>query len=417
MQRRNSRSVLLSMMTAACIVATAGAAAAAGTKVASPGAPTGDLRAFMHGIGVAAGPGDTMYVFFSSSGSPPRGPGRDGNWSHDVYVSSWSPSQATLSKPKIFIERPEAQEPVSIAQNDDGNIMVTFEDGWNAPNEVSQRYGVYSRMLSPIQAYPIDVKSGGHSGHAAAVGSRFVVFYSDDWVDGKGVDNLGTGNGVYVKTYDANGNLLQAIPVAPRVREWWPMIAASTKRALLIWQQYVEGETYARLKMATFDPADGKLGEIRTIATRLRYYTYGATYVPAIDRFLIAGTSAGHGFVQLIDENGATDATLACMPATVREAGIAVIGNKAFLPSQDGRLLQLTLGASSIKLTATQRSPLKWWYMGSLGLVRSSTQLHWISLSPFGLQEADFDLSLRRNATASDLCERPGQTNASANSP
>lgn len=37
------------------------------------------------------------------------------------------------------------------------------------------------------------------------------------------------------------------------------------------------------------------------------------------------------------------------MPASVREAGIAVIGDRAFTPSQDGRLLHLRLTATSIE--------------------------------------------------------------------
>ncbi|WP_254699813.1 hypothetical protein [Trinickia violacea] len=126
--------------------------------------PQGDLRAYMHGIGAASDGHGGTYVFFSSSGLPPRGAGRDGNWTHDVYVAHWSPERAKLAKPRVFIHRPEAQEPVSIAQSSTGNIMVTFEDGWNTADEVSQRYGVYSRLLGPVRPYPIDVKAGGRSG-------------------------------------------------------------------------------------------------------------------------------------------------------------------------------------------------------------------------------------------------------------
>jgi hypothetical protein len=306
----------------------------------------------------------------------------------------------------VFISRPEAQEPVSVAQNDGGRVMVTFEDGWNTPNEVSQRYGVYTSSLRSVRPYPVDVLSGGHSGHAAAVGSRFVVFYSNDWINGGGVDNLGTGNGVYAKIYDGDGALVQAVDVAPRAREWWPMIAGSPTRALLVWQQYVAGETFARLKVATLDPATGALGASRVIAPRLRYYTYAAAYVPSVDRFLVVATGGdGKGFAQLIDQNGETTARLACMPASVREAGIAVIGDRAFTPSQDGRLLHLRLTASSIELAGTQPSPIKWTYTGSIGLVRSPTQLHWVATDPKGLQEAEFDLDAVKPATAADRCE------------
>ncbi|APA89697.1 hypothetical protein BJG93_29950 (plasmid) [Paraburkholderia sprentiae WSM5005] len=386
-------------------------AAGAKTNAKAAGAarvPTGDLRAYMHGIGVATDARGVSTVFFSSSGLPPRGAGRDRNWTHDVYIARWTPQKAKLGRPRGFISRPEAQEPVSVAQNDGGRVMVTFEDGWNTPNEVSQRYGVYTSNLRAVRPYPVDVLSGGHSGHVAAVGSRFVVFYSNDWIDGGGVDNLGTGNGVYAKIYDGDGVLVQAVDVAPRVREWWPMIAGSPTRALLVWQQYVAGETFARLKAATLDPATGALGEARVIAPRLQYYTYAAAYVPSVDRFLVVATSGdGKGFAQLVDENGATTATLACMPASVREAGIAVIGDRAFTPSQDGRLLHLRLTGASIELVGTQPSPIKWTYTGSLGLVRSPTQLHWVATSPKGLQEAEFDLNAVQPASAADRCETP----------
>jgi len=362
--------------------------------------PKGDLRAYMHGIGATVDARDVTTVFFSSSGLPPRGAGADGNWTHDVYIARWTPQQRNLGRPRIFIRRPEAQEPVSVAQNDTGRVMVSFEDGWNTPNEVSQRYGVYTSGLKYVKPYPNDVLSGGHSGHAAAVGSRFVVFYSNDWVEGGGVDNLGTGNGVYAKTYDADGALERAIEVAPRVREWWPMIAGSPTRALLVWQQYVKGETYARLKVATLDPATGALSEPHVIADRVQYYTYAASYVPSIERFVVVGTDdKGNGFAQLVDASGTTTAALSCMPATVREAGIAVIGDRAFTPSQDGRLLHLKLTPSSVELAGTQPSPIEWTYTGSIGLVRSPDQLHWVATSPRGLREADFDL---KAATAPD---------------
>lgn len=386
-------------------------ASAAGTRAKAANAsrvPTGDLRAYMHGIGVTTDARGVSTVFFSSSGLPPRGAGRDRNWTHDVYIARWTRQEAKLGKPRVFISRPEAQEPVSVAQNDGDRVMVTFEDGWNTPNQVSQRYGVYTSNLQGVRPYPVDVLSGGHSGHVAAVGSRFVVFYSNDWIDGGGVDNLGTGNGVYAKIYDDDGALVQAVDVAPRAREWWPMIAGSPTRALLVWQQYVAGETFARLKAATLDPATGALGASHVIAPRLQYYTYAAAYVPSIDRFLVVATGGDRkGFAQLIDENGETTATLACMPASVREAGIAVIGDRAFTPSQDGRLLHLRLTAASIELVGTQPSPIQWTYTGSVGLVRSPTQLHWVATSPKGLQEAEFDLNAVTPATAADRCEMP----------
>ncbi|KVN50071.1 hypothetical protein WJ64_20405 [Burkholderia ubonensis] len=365
-----------------------------------------DLRAYMHGIGAVADAAGGYYVFFSSSGLPPKGPDRNRNWTHDVYVARWSPRSGKLARPRVFIVRPEAQEPVSVAQSETGRIMVTFEDGWNAPDEVGQRYGVYTRQLKVVRPYPVDVRVGGHSGHVAAVGSRFVVFYSEDWVEGGGVDNLGTGGGVYARIFDANGAMLRAVDVAPHVREWWPMIVGSPTRALFVWQQYVSDQAYARLKIAVLDPQSGSLGEARVIAPRVQYYAYGAAFVPSIDRFLVVATGAdGKGFAQLIDRQGATTAALACMPASVREAGITVVDANAYTPSADGRLLHLRMTPTTIELVATQDSPIDWTYLGSVGLSRSPTRIHWLALSPQGLKEAEFDLTAARPATPGDKCE------------
>ncbi len=364
-----------------------------------------DPRAYMHGIGAAAGPGATTYVFFSSAGLPPRGPDRNRNWTHDIYVAEWSAAQPNLGKPRLLVAEKEAQEPVSVAQNDAGRIMLTFEDGWNTANNVSQRYGVYDTALRPRQANPVDVWSGGHSGHVAPVGNSFVVFYSDDWVDGGGVDNLGTGNGVYLKTYDGNGQLRRSTDVARDKREWWPLIAGAKEVALLAWQEFIPGETHARLKTAVYRPADGALTGMQVLNQSLKYYTYSVAYVPALDRFLVVGTTdAGKGFAYLLDTAGKVGASLACMPASVREAGITVVGKMAFTPAQDGRLLHLKLSADAIALRGSQPSPVPWTIQGNLGLVRSPTVLHWVSLTPTGLREADFDLGKAAPPSAADLC-------------
>lgn len=365
-----------------------------------------DLRAYMHGIEAVKGKDGRSLVFFSSSNLPPTGPDKEKNWTHDVYVSSWTSRDARLSEPRIFIHKPEAQEPVSAAQTADGHIMVSFEDGWNSPNNVNQRYGVYDSNLQPIAPYPLDIAIGGHSGHVAAVGTNFVAFYSEGWIQGDGVDNLGTGNGVYAKVFDSRGQSLRATDVASEEREWWPMIAGSSSHALLVWQQFVPEQLYANLKIAVLNPLTGALTGQQVLHSNLQYYTYKAEYISAIDRFIVTGsTITGKGFAYLINNKGQITARLQCMPATVREAGIAVNGAKAYTPSQDNRLLHLTLTPSSISLSAVQLSPIEWSHIGSVGLMRNSTQIHWVSLSTTGIQEVDFHVSDATAPTAADRCQ------------
>ncbi|MEN2475485.1 hypothetical protein [Burkholderia sp. GS2Y] len=394
-----ARRVAAALCGACCVAAAAPPAFAGAPAVhtvavqsSPPPQETGDLRRFMHGIGVADAGNGNRWVFFSSSGIVPRGAMRNGNWPHDVYVGEWLPGKPHLLHVHKFISRPEAQEPVSIAQNARGDIFVTFEDGWNAPQEVSQRYGVYRRDLKPIKPYPNDVESGGHSGHVATVGERFVVFYSADWVDGGGVDNLGTGNGVYLKTYDAAGRVLNHIAVAPHRREWWPVIAGSPRNALLVWQKFIEGSTDATLEYALFDPVTAKLDMLGPLNEAIRYYVYASAYVPAIDRFIVVTTAADdHSVAMLIDPDGRRTATLGCLPASVRESGIGVSGTHAYVPTHDGRLLTLALAPADISVSGVQRSPIPWGTTGIAGFPARGATMHFVSLTPSGTREADFE--------------------------
>jgi hypothetical protein len=120
----------------------------------------------MHGIGALPGAADhTFNVFFSASGLPPHSADRSGNWPHDVYLARWHADTGKLETPRIFIRKPEAQEPVTVARNYAAQVMVSFEDGWNAPENVTQRFGIDNTALRPIKPHPQLVESGGHSGH------------------------------------------------------------------------------------------------------------------------------------------------------------------------------------------------------------------------------------------------------------
>jgi hypothetical protein len=364
-----------------------------------------DPRSFMHGIEAVALNDGSYRVFFSSSGVPPTGPKPNGNWPHDVYASTWRPGDAGITPPNLFIRKPEAQEPVSAARTANGRIMLSFEDGWNTDADVNQRYGIYNDALQPIVAYPKNVKVGGHSGHVAATDEHFVVFYSEGWINGGGVDNLGTGNGVYAKVYRPDGSVRHTIDVARKVREWWPVLAASSRQVMLVWQQYVPGELYANLRMATLNPATGQLREPVTIAAQLQYYTYAVTYVPSIARFLVTGTHVdGRGFAMLYTPQGQAAATLPCMPATVREGGVALRGNTASMPTADNRVMHLQLDAQQITLTGVQPSPLTWSTVGSIGLASTGDLTHWVSLTAGGVQEADTSAGAATPPTADDLC-------------
>jgi hypothetical protein len=244
-------------------------------------------------------------------------------------------------QPQILIARPEAQEPVSAARNRSGHVMLTFEDGWNSRDEVSQRYAVYDAAMRLIKPYPQTAVSGGHSGHVAAVGERFVLFYSDGWVDGSRRERAGQRQRGVCAGLRRAGEILQSIDVVDEQRAWWPMLAGGERTALLVWQQITDKQNTGQLNMAVLDPQRGSLSDIRLRTGDLQLYHYNLAWLPAVSRFVLLATIKGQGVAWLLDSAGHLKARLDCLPATVREAGLLVSGNAVFTPTADGRLMQL----------------------------------------------------------------------------
>jgi len=373
-----------------------------------------DPRQFMHGIGTARAPDGGHYLFYSASGLPPRGADADGSWPHDVYVSTWQPKTGVMSAPRPFISRPEAQEPVSVAQHANGAIMLSFEDGFDTRDQVSQRYGLYGPALAPIKPYPQDILSGGHSGHVAAVDDGFVVFYSEGWVAGGGVDDLGSGDSVHAAFIDTRGRIVRQTEVASGRRAWWPVLAAAPDRALLVWQQFVRGRTDAALHAALLQPATGKLIPLGRLLDRLNYYTYQVAWMPAANRFLLAGTRSGdQGFALLITPAGKVVARADCLPATVREAEIMVRDRQALIPAADGQVIRLDVDDQDALRAATLPVGAQWGSTGTLGLPAAEQDVMWFTLTPQGVRQYPQAASL----AASDQVAGQASCTAAGNAP
>lgn len=379
-----------------------------------------DPRQFMHGIGTARAPDGGHYLFYSASGLPPRGADADGNWPHDVYVSTWQPKTGVLSAASPFISRPEAQEPVSVAQHANGAIMLSFEDGFDARDQVSQRFGVYGPALAPIKPYPQDILSGGHSGHVAAVDDGFVVFYSEGWVAGGGVDELGSGDNVHAAFIDTRGRLIRQVDVAIGRRAWWPVLAGAPDRALLVWQQFVRGRTDAGLHAALLQPATGKLIHLGRLLDKLSYYTYQVAWMPAANRFLLAGTRSGdQGFALLITPAGKVVARTDCLPATVREAEIMVRDRQALIPATGGQVIRLDIDAQDAMQVATLPVGAQWGSTGTLGLPGTGQDVMWFTLTPQGVRQYHQAASLAASdpVAGQASCTTAGNAPASSTAP
>lgn len=110
----------------------------------------------------------------------------------------------------------------------------------------------------------------------------------------------------------------------------------------------------------------------------------------------------------MIDNDGKVRASISCMPASVREAAIAINGRTAYTPAADGRLLQLQAGPDTLTLAGTLMDtagkPADWRPIGSIGLVRTSGALDWLSLTEQGLEQLRFDPARVQPANAIDQC-------------
>lgn len=272
-----------------------------------PGSSSSDLREFQHGLDFIKISPERYALIWSSSGNPPAGSNMV-HWTHDIYYSFIDIKKPTIS-PKLLISKPEAQEPASAAISTSGNILITTEDGWDTPSVVDQRYALFNKDFQTIRSYPQLVLQGGHSGHVAFAGNHFVVFYSEGWVNGGGVDNLGSGRDVMAALISADGKLINSsikVAVGNKTRDWWPLIAGSKDSALLLWQRCVPDKASVDLYFSVLDPETGALRPSQVkLESGVKYYTYSVSYVENINKFLVIGSyEKGGGFAHLIDPDG-----------------------------------------------------------------------------------------------------------------
>lgn len=355
-----------------------------------------DARAYQHGIDCIDLGNNKCAIIWSSNENPPKIV-KDENWGHDIYYTIIATDTVSVfeSYHPIIIAS-EAQEPASSAITSDGHIMITTEDGWNTSNTVAQRYGVYDTDFHPIKPYPNMVENGGHSGHVAAVDNQFVVFYSEGWVDGEGVDNLGTGDDVKLKTYQSTGteSSYLDVSVGNTYRDWWPLIAGSNKKAALVWQRFVKGTTSANLMLAIYNPKTNQLLQEVKLEEKVKYYSYNVEYLPTINRFLIIGTYQNtKGFSFLIDENGAITAFNKNLPAgIVRESKTITRELKngdlcSVFPTLPNTLGILKITANNIEYINTIGDLEPWFTIGVDGFFINDTTVCTVSLSPEGLKK------------------------------
>ena len=394
-----------------------------------------DRRQYQHGVEFLKQPGGGYWLLWSSApGDPPNGASKvilkGGSkceyFTHDIYYSAIDVDNPRITK-KPLIVLPEAQEPVSAAMSSQGNILVTYEDGSESDvseeciGAIQQRYQLFSGALEPRSSVNTVSVRGGHSGHVAAAGDLFTIAYAEGWIEGDGFDNAGTANDIHVEVVNSRGQPAhhRALAVdSGNPRDWWPLIAASPRVALLVWQRFVPGSRYAKLMFTVYDPQSNKLtSEISLLKSNVLYYHYDVQYLQAINRFLVTGTYFGNflvkttngeimadtakGFAYLLDESGhvidqwdARESCNACKTyytyTFVREAQPAIYNDKATVkvlyPVKPSGWLLLNVTADNIGVSKYIAGGHYWFPLGTDGVFFNEHVAFFANLTPDGIK-------------------------------
>jgi hypothetical protein len=340
-----------------------------------------DHRAWQHGVDLLR-VGGKLLAIWGSAGNPPR-PNLGGDWPHDIYSAWIEPGSGYLAiNPQVLVARPEAQEPPSAAINSGGVILITAEDGEDG---INQRAGLWDAALRPLRPYPYTIRKGGHSGHAAALGERFLIVYGEGWQDGGGFMDRGTGRDIHARIVAGDGKPGAEIHLANGHRDGWPQVAAGEKNWLAVWQRYDGLALYA----ATISPT-GQAGAARRVAQGLpQRYAYDVAWAAALQRYVVAGNSAGAGFVALLDSDGQVHHLQGGLPPLVSEARILIGGSAAgpgtavtaVYPVSPRGVAVLRLEVGAAQLVRVVDYPHQWDYMGSTGLFIEPARVLFVTLS------------------------------------
>lgn len=368
---------LLGVALAACLVTTAAIAQE-------------DHRGWQHGIDLVRVDGKLLLVW-GSAGNPPRKPGR--NWQHDIHAA-WLDDTGEPGPTRVLVSRPEAQEPPSAAINSRGTLLVTSEDGHPS---INQQAGLWDRELRVLRRYPLLVRRGGHSGHAAAMGERFLVAYGEGWVAGGAWRDLGTGANLHARIVGNDGSLGREVTIASGRRDSWPLVAGSDRNWLVVWQRYPE-----RTLLAALVDSSGKVVSEARIAGDLPLrYAYDVAYSPELAAYVVVGTSAAaeQGFMALVSLTGVVTRLADALPPFASESRL-VMGLEggqpiAAYPTSPSGVAVVRLTASSAWLAQRIEHPHVWDYTGTAGAFLDPRRLLFATLSTSGLKLVRVDLPPR----------------------
>lgn len=340
-----------------------------------------DQREAAHGMNYVKNPvTGKAYLFWSAQYD--TGSDSDGNWNHDVYYQELDLNNPKVTKKQTLISAKEAQEPASVSCTSDGNFFVTFEDGnTTASGGLQQSYAIYDKGLTPVKAYQHTIARGGHSGHGACAENKMICFWNNEWVDGGGVDNLGSGRDLYITTMNSDGTAKTTKKVTSHKRDWWPMLAASKIRAILVWQRFVKGKNYTKLCYAMFNPKTNSIGKIHMLKSiKTKYYTYNVTYLQSSNQYLInLSTVNNKGVALLLNSKGKLLTSKTGFPGFIRESAPALKTNgkttTLAYPKYKSGIMIMKVSKNKISCISVKSGKYNWGYRGTSGFFTADNKV------------------------------------------
>jgi len=345
--------------------------------------PAEDHRAWQHGIDLLR-VGDQLLLVWGSPGNPPK-PNVGGDWQHDVYyawLNTPAAQDAATLAPQVLVSRPEAQEPPSAAINSRGTILMTSEDG---NGSINQHAGMWDSSLRVLRKYPFTIRRGGHSGHVAAMGERFLVAYGEGWVDRGGFLDRGTGQDIYARIVEDDGTLRNEVEIASGHRDGWPLVAGSERNWLVIWQRYPEMTLHAAL----IDAAGKVQKQLQVSGGMPVRYAYDVEFSPLLGCYVVAGSSGESGFIALISQAGDFLKIRRGLPPMASESRIILGADGGELvgiyATRPRGVAVVRLSADAIELAKVIDHPYAWDYAGTTGAFVAPQQVLFATLSTTGL--------------------------------
>lgn len=380
------------------------------TSVNKDGTAHSDQRAYIHGVDILDVNGNKLLIF-SSNGYPTKAPAdEDAEWEHDIYAT-WLNAECAEgivapSEAKVLVSSKYAQEPASAAINSKGQILITAEDAQYNLDTLDQTFGIWDAHLTPLKKYGTSLMQGSHSGHVAASGDKFLVTFSEGWIEGKGVNNLGTADDVYAKIIDADGHIsktiLTSVSNSRNKRDWWPLAAGSNSNWLQIWQRLDGNKSTI---YGTMTNHDGTRSPEFVIAQDNVHYTYDIQFITQLDLYLVTGTNSSGGYMTLIDTKGKIVLTKNDLPKTVRGAQSVVHEVDGHLrvvyPKASQGVAVVAVTPTAINLVDTIEGDHAWTYMWTDGTQVSDTEVVFATGTTAGIKLIRYDIGKNADEEAS----------------